>query len=63
ELNQRLLQEEAQRTLEAITEEEMPAGAEEEALLEQLKSYLQQVADTSPEDVATVLKVWISEKG
>jgi flagellar M-ring protein FliF len=59
----RALQEEAQRTLEAITEEEMPAGAEEEALLEQLKAYLQQVADTSPEDVATVLKVWISEKG
>ncbi|SDG95769.1 flagellar M-ring protein FliF [Fervidobacterium changbaicum] len=59
----RALQEEAQRTLEAITEEEIPAGAEEEALLEQLKAYLQQVAETTPEDVATVLKVWIAEKG
>jgi len=57
------LQEEAQKTLEAITEEEIPAGAEEEALLEQLKAYLQQVAESVPEDVATVLKVWISEKG
>lgn len=59
----RALQEEAQRTLEAITEEEIPAGAEEETLLEQLKAYLQQVAETTPEDVATVLKVWIAEKG
>ncbi len=59
----RALQEEAQRTLEAITEEEMPAGAEEDSLLEELKAYLQQVADTSPGDVAAVLKVWISEKG
>lgn len=57
------LQEEAQRTIEELTQEEIPAGAEEEALLEQLKAYLQQVAESAPEDVATVLKVWIAEKG
>ncbi len=57
------LQEQAQRTIESISQEEVIPGAEEESLMEQLKTYLQQVADTVPEDVATVLKVWISEKG
>lgn len=57
------LQEEAQRVMEQITEEEVIPGAEEEMILEQLKAYLQQVADTTPEDVATVLKVWLAEKG
>ncbi|MGB4263054.1 MAG: flagellar basal-body MS-ring/collar protein FliF [Fervidobacterium sp.] len=56
------LQEEALRTIGAGEEEILP-GAEEETLMEQLKVYLQQVADTMPEDVASVLKVWISEKG
>ncbi|ODN30674.1 flagellar basal-body MS-ring/collar protein FliF [Fervidobacterium thailandense] len=57
------LQEEAQRVMEQMAEEEVIPGAEEETILEQLRTYLQQVADTSPEDVATVLKVWLAEKG
>jgi len=57
------LQEEALRTIGSGGEEEILPGAEEETLMEQLKVYLQQVADTMPEDVASVLKVWISEKG
>ncbi len=59
----KLLQEEAKRALEAIEQaEEVQPGGEEEAMLEQLKEYLQQISDASPEEVATVLKVWISEK-
>ncbi|MGB9615067.1 MAG: flagellar basal-body MS-ring/collar protein FliF [Fervidobacterium sp.] len=56
------LQEEAQRVMQTIQEEEVPPGGEEEALIEELKNYLQQVSEASPEEVATVLKVWMSEK-
>lgn len=58
----KMLQEEAQRAISELTEEEALPGGEEEALIEQLKVYLQQVAESTPEEVATVLKVWISEK-
>lgn len=57
------LQEEAQRMIQQLKEEEVIPGAEDELLIEQLKGYLLQVADTTPEDVATVLKLWIAEKG
>ncbi|MEN3043228.1 MAG: flagellar basal-body MS-ring/collar protein FliF [Fervidobacterium sp.] len=58
----KMLQEEAQRAIAKLEEEEVIPGKEEELLLEQLKDYLQQVAENTPEEVATVLKVWISEK-
>lgn len=56
------LQEEAQKVIQEL-EEELPVGGEEEALIEQLKEYLKQVAEATPEEVATVLKVWMAEKG
>ncbi|MFN6991668.1 MAG: flagellar M-ring protein FliF, partial [Fervidobacterium sp.] len=59
----RALQEEAQKVIQQLEEEEIPVGSEEEALIEQLKDYLKQVAEATPEEVATVLKVWITEKG
>ncbi len=56
------LQQEAEQVLTEMAPEEAVPGTEVEALLEQLKIYLNQTADARPEDVASVIKVWISEK-
>jgi flagellar M-ring protein FliF len=59
-----MLEEEVQKVMEEKTGEEAEQIlSEAQKVIEELRNYAKQLAVKSPEEVASIIKIWISERG